>query len=89
MNEPTLLEATEAEIAAIRRDLQRRVDRLRALEDLHGRAVAAQAELITPVTLDVLWSRVGDKELDQAEFGALLARCIETEKEMTHADATA
>ncbi len=87
MNEPTLLEATEAEIAAIRRDLQRRVDRLRALEDLHGRAVAAQAEYSVPVTLDVLWSQVGGDELAQAEFGALLARCIETEKEMTH-DAT-
>ncbi len=85
MTEPTFLEVTEAEIAAVRRDLQRRVDRLRALEDLHRRAVAAQAELITPVTLDVLWSRVGDKELDQAEFGALLARCMD--KETTDANA--
>jgi hypothetical protein len=79
MTEPTFLEVVESELVAVRRDLERRVDRLRALEDVHRRAIAAQAELITPVTVDALWSRVGDSELDQAEFGALLARCMDKE----------
>jgi hypothetical protein len=77
--ETAVVPALDNEIAAARRDLARRVDRVDALSELRRRCVELEDETGRPATIDALLAAAWDTT-ERARRSALIDRCIDQEE---------